>query len=245
MTGRSATRTLHRGRRAARHFERAPAISSPVTVVVGEDQPLYRAGIVNVLSGAGLDVVAVADDATELVSLVRTHRPSIALIDIKMPPTMTDDGLRAAHQIRASVPSVPVLVLSQFLEDDYALDLLGDRPEGVGYLLKDGIANSESFVDAVRRVAGGESVIDPAVVARLIAQRRRHDAVEDLTTREGDVLELMAQGRSNQGIATELFVTVSAVERHVTRIFVKLELPVEAQDHRRVLAVLRFLQRRR
>jgi DNA-binding NarL/FixJ family response regulator len=238
MTGRSATRTLHRGRRAARHPERPPAIGSPVTVVVGEDQPLFRAGIVNVLSGAGLDVVAVADDATELVSLVRRHRPSIALIDIKMPPTMTDDGLRAAHQIRAGVPSVPVLVLSQFLEDDYALDLLGDRPEGVGYLLKDGIADSESF-------AGGESVIDPAVVARLIAQRRRHDSVEDLTTREGDVLELMAQGRSNQGIATELFVTVSAVERHVTRIFVKLELPVEAHDHRRVLAVLRFLQRRR
>jgi DNA-binding NarL/FixJ family response regulator len=212
-------------------------------VVVGEDQPLFREGVVYVLREAGLDVVAVADNATDLVRKTRAHVPDIVVVDIQMPPDLNDDGLRAAREIRTIEPSVAVLVLSQFLEDRYAIELLGDRPEGVGYLLKDRLVDVGTFTDAVGRVARGGSAIDPAVVGRLVDRRRTHDPVGDLTGRERDVLILMAEGRSNQGIADTLVVTVSAVERHVTRIFAKLGLPREAQDHRRVLAVLRYLHR--
>jgi DNA-binding NarL/FixJ family response regulator len=211
--------------------------------VVGEDQPLLRAGIVHILDGAGLDVVGATDNAKDLVEKVRTHRPDIAVVDIRMPPHFGDDGLRAALEIRALVPAVAVLIVSQFLEDRYAMDLLGDRPEGVGYLLKDRIADTASFTDAVRRVAAGGSVIDAAVVRRLVGRRRRQGPIDELSTREREVLALMAEGRSNQGIAEVLVVTVSAVERHVTRIFAKLALPLESQDHRRVLAVLSYLHR--
>ncbi|HEV7528462.1 MAG TPA: response regulator transcription factor [Solirubrobacteraceae bacterium] len=213
-----------------------------IRVVVGEDNPLFQAGVVHVLEEAGLDVVAVANDATDLVRQVQAHRPDVALIDIKLPPDLTDDGLRAARELRSSAPTVRILLLSQLLADDLAIDLIGDRPGGVGYLLKDRIADAASFVDAVRRVAGGESVIDREIVVRLIGHRRRH-SIDDLTAREREVLALMAEGQSNRGIARELFVTVSAVERHVTRIFTKLGLPPEPQSHRRVLAVLRFLHR--
>jgi DNA-binding NarL/FixJ family response regulator len=213
---------------------------SPLRVVVGEDQPVFREGVVHVLRQARFDVVATAGDATDLMRKTRAHLPDIVVLDIQMPPDLNDDGLRAANEIRTIEPSIAVLVLSQFLEDRYAIDLLGDRPEGVGYLLKDRLADVESFTDAVRRVARGGSVIDAAVVSRLV-DRRRLDPIDSLTSREREVLELMAEGRSNQGIAELLVVTVSAVERHVTRIFAKLALPPEAQDHRRVLAVLRYL----
>jgi DNA-binding NarL/FixJ family response regulator len=214
---------------------------SPMRVVVGEDQPLFREGVVHVLREAGLDVVAVADNARDLVRKTRAHLPDIVIIDIQMPPDFQDDGLSAAREIRTIEPSIAVLVLSQFLEDRYAIALLGDRPEGVGYLLKDRLADVGTFTDAVYRVARGGSAIDAAVVGRLVDRRSRHDPIDELTSRERDVLGLMAEGRSNQGIAGTLVVTVSAVERHVTNIFVKLGLPREAQDHRRVLAVLRYL----
>ena len=216
---------------------------SPIRVVVGEDQPLFRAGVVSVLREAGLDVVGSTGDARDLVLKTRAHSPNVAVIDIQMPPDFSDDGLRAAREIRAMEPSIGVLVLSHFLEDRYAIELLGDRPEGVGYLLKDRVADTESFVDAVRRVAHGGSVIDAEVVGRLVGRRRRRDPLDELTSREREVLVQMAEGKSNQEVAGQLVVTVSAVERHVTRIFAKLGLPREAQDHRRVLAVLRYLHR--
>jgi len=211
--------------------------------MVGEDQPLFREGLVHVLGNAGFDVVATAGNADDLVRKARAHSPDVAVIDIQMPPNLGDDGLRAAREIRATEPTIAVLVLSQFLEDRYAIDLLGDRPEGVGYLLKHRVADVESFVDAVQRVAGGGSVIDAEVVGRLVLRRGRHDPIDDLTPREREVLSLMAQGRSNQGIAETLVVTVSAIERHVTGIFSKLGLPDDGHEHRRVLAVLQHLRR--
>ncbi len=212
-------------------------------VVVGEDQPLVREGVVHVLSDAGLDVVAVAADAEDLIRKVRAHKPDVVVTDIQMPPEGTDDGLRAAQQIRSSMPEVGVLVLSQFLEDRYALKLLGDRPDGVGYLLKQRVGDVPSFVEAVRRVAGGGTVLDPDVVARLVGRRRRRSAIGDLSPREREVLALMAEGRSNRSIADSLVVTVPAVERHVTSIFAKLGLPQSSDDHRRVLAVIEYLHR--
>lgn len=216
---------------------------SPVRVVVGEDQPLFREGVIHVLRDAGLDVVAATGDGPDLVRKVRAHSPNIAVVDIQMPPDYSDDGLRAAREIRRMEPSVAVLVLSQFLEDRYAIDLLGNRPEGVGYLLKDRVADIDSFTDAVRRVAAGGSVIDAEVVGRLVDRRRGHNPIDQLTCREREVLALIAEGQSNQGIAEHLFVTVSAVERHVTSIFAKLGLSQEDHCHRRVLAVLRYLHR--
>lgn len=212
-------------------------------VVVGEDQPLVLEGVVHVLREAGFDVVGVAADADDLIRKTRAHKPAVVVTDIQMPPNRSDDGLRAARQIRQRQPGVGVLVLSQFLEDRYALELVGDRPEGVGYLLKDRVGDITSFTEAVRRVAGGGTVLDPAVVARLVGRRRNRSAVEDLSPRERDVLALMAEGRSNQGIAEALVVTVPAVERHVTSIFAKLELPPTTESHRRVLAVLEYLRR--
>jgi DNA-binding NarL/FixJ family response regulator len=215
---------------------------APIRVVVGEDQPLFRDGVVHVLSAAGLDVVAAAGDARDLVRKARAHHPDVVVVDIHMPPDFQDDGLQAAREIVAAQPATAILVLSQFLEDRYVIDLLGDHPEGKGYLLKDRIVDSDSFVDAVRRVARGGSVIDAEVLGRLMGQLPGHGQLGSLTSRERDVLYLMAQGKSNQGIADVLVVTVSAVERHVTSIFGRMELPRDAQEHRRVLAVLEYLR---
>jgi DNA-binding NarL/FixJ family response regulator len=214
-----------------------------IRVVVGEDQPLVREGVVRVLEDAGFDVVATAADADDLIRKAGAHKPEVVVTDIQMPPSSTDDGLRAAKQIRATQPEVGVLVLSQFLEDDYAVELLGEGAEGVGYLLKDRVGDLGVFTDAVRRVANGGSALDPAVVQRMIDRPRIDSPLGELTPREREVIALMAEGRSNQGIAEELVVTVAAVERHVTGIFSKLDLRQAPEDHRRVLAVLRYLEK--
>jgi DNA-binding NarL/FixJ family response regulator len=212
-------------------------------VVVADDSVLLREGIVRLLeANEGFEVVAQAGDATDLLRKVNAHRPDVALVDIRMPPTNTDDGLRAALEIRASRPETSVLVLSQYVEEGYALDLVGDSGGGVGYLLKDRVADVEAFVDAVRRVAAGGSALDPEVVAQLVGRARRDDPLAALTPREREVLELMAEGRSNHAIAQQLVVTERAVEKHVTSIFGKLALAPAAEDHRRVLAVLAFLR---
>jgi DNA-binding NarL/FixJ family response regulator len=215
----------------------------PIRVLVGEDQPLVREGIVRVLEEGGFEVVGVAADADELIRKAGGHHPDVVVTDIQMPPQNADDGLRAAITIRQRRPETGVIVLSQFLEDRYALDLVGDRAEGVGYLLKDRVGDLARFVDAVQRVAEGGSALDPDVVQRMVGRRREHSKLDDLTPRERQVLALMAEGRSNQGIADELIVTVAAIERHVTSIFSKLDLRHATEDHRRVLAVLEYLKR--
>jgi DNA-binding NarL/FixJ family response regulator len=213
-----------------------------VRVVVAEDSVLLREGIVRLLGDAGFEVVGQAGDAEDLVRKVRAHRPDVAVVDIRMPPMNTDDGLRAARQIRAELPGTGVLVLSQYVEEGYALDLVSESAEGVGYLLKDRVADVERFTDSVRRVGEGGSALDPEVVSLLLGRRRRDDPLEALTGREREVLELMAEGRSNMAIAAQLVITERAVEKHVTSIFSKLDLPPTAEDHRRVLAVLTFLR---
>jgi DNA-binding NarL/FixJ family response regulator len=214
----------------------------PLRVVIGEDQALLREGVVRLLADAGFEVVAEAADAPDLVRKVGAHKPDVAIVDVQMPPGNADDGLRAAIEIRALQPGVGVLVLSQFAEERYALDLIGDSAEGVGYLLKDRVADFANFADAVRRVAKGGSALDPTVVSRMIGRRRRDDPLEQLTPREREVLELMAGGRSNRGIAEVMVVTPNAVEKHVTSIFSKLGVSEAPEDHRRVLAVLTFLR---
>ncbi len=211
-------------------------------VVVADDSVLLREGIVRLLNESGFDVVAQAGDAEDLMRKVLAHKPDVAVVDIRMPPTNTDDGLRAAVEIRRRMPRTGVLVLSQYLEAGYALELLSDSAERVGYLLKDRVADIDTFTDAVRRVAGGGSALDPEVVALLLGRRRREDPLEALTPRERQVLGLMAEGRSNAAIAAALVVTERAVEKHVTSIFTKLDLTPASEDHRRVLAVLRYLQ---
>jgi DNA-binding NarL/FixJ family response regulator len=213
-----------------------------VRIVIGEDQALLRQGIVRLLGDAGFDVVAEAGDAPDLLRKVRAHKPDVAIVDVQMPPGNEDDGLRAAIEIRAELPQVGVLVLSQFVEERYAVDLIGDSAAGVGYLLKDRVADFATFADAVRRVAAGGTALDPAVVSRMLGRRRRDDPFEELTARERQVLELMAEGRSNRGIAEALVVTPHAVEKHVTSLFAKLGVSGAAEDHRRVLAVLSFLR---
>jgi DNA-binding NarL/FixJ family response regulator len=212
-------------------------------IVIGEDQALLRQGIVRLLGDAGFEVVAEAADAPDLVRKVAAHKPDVAIVDVQMPPDNTDDGLRAALQIRAEQPKVGVLVLSQYAEERYAVDLIGDSAEGVGYLLKDRVTDFSGFAEAVRRVGTGGSVLDPTVVAHMLGRRRRDDPLEELTPREREVLELMAEGRSNKGIAEKLVVTPHAVEKHVTAIFSKLGVSSGTEDHRRVLAVLEFLRR--
>jgi len=219
------------------------AATPSLRVVVGEDQPLVRAGVVRALEEEGFEVVAVAGDAPDLLRKTRAHKPDVVVTDIQMPPDSTDDGLRAALEIRATQPEVGVVVLSQYLEDRYALDLVGERAGGVGYLLKDRVGDLSLFTDAVRRVARGGSALDPEVVQRMVGRRRTSGPLDDLTPREREVLALMAEGRSNQGIADQLIVTVAAIERHVTSIFSKLDLRAVPEDHRRVLAVLEFLKR--
>ncbi len=213
-----------------------------VRIVIGEDQALLRQGIVRLLGDAGFEVVAEAGDAPDLLRKVAAHRPDVAIVDVQMPPENTDDGLRAALEIRATQPGIGVLVLSQYAEERYAVDLIGDDAAGVGYLLKDRVTDFTLFADAVKRVAAGGSVLDPTVVAHMLGRRRRDDPLAELTPREREVLELMAEGRSNKGIAEALVVTPHAVEKHVTSIFLKLGVATGAEDHRRVLAVLQFLR---
>jgi DNA-binding NarL/FixJ family response regulator len=217
-------------------------VDGPIRVVVGEDQPLLREGIVRVLQDCGFQVVASAADAAEMVRKVHAYQPDIVVTDIQMPPDRTDDGLRAALQIRASQPTVGVLVLSQFLEDRYAFELVSAGAQGVGYLLKEKVGDLDTFTDAVRRVAGGGSALDPDVVARLIGRPRRNSPLDQLSKREREVLALIAEGRSNAGVAQALVISVAAVERHVTSIFDKLGLHQSPEQHRRVLAVLTYLR---
>ena len=210
-------------------------------VILADDSMLLREGLARLLAEAGFDVVGRAADGDELLTLVEAERPDVAIVDIRMPPTHTDEGIRAAREIRQRFPATSVLVLSKYVEATYAMDLFADSTEGLGYLLKDRVADVEEFANAVRRVSDGGSALDPAVVGELLGRNREHDQLVRLTAREREVLELMAEGRSNQAIADRLFVTLRAIEKHVTSIFVKLNLPATTDDHRRVLAVLAFL----
>ncbi|MFE2187078.1 response regulator [Streptomyces sp. NPDC059455] len=208
--------------------------------VIAEDSVLLRIGLVKVVQTAGFEVVAETDDAEGLLAAVEENRPDIAVVDVRMPPGFTDEGVRAALLIRRQWPDTAVLLLSQYVEERYAADLLTAHTEGIGYLLKQRVADVEEFIDALRRVAGGGTALDPQVVAQLLV-RRHSDPLDRLTSRERDVLELMAGGRSNAGIAGALVISESAVAKHINSIFGKLDLPVAEADHRRVLAVLRFL----
>ena len=212
-------------------------------LVVADDSLLLREGITRLLTEAGFEVVAQAGNPTDLLAAVREHRPDVAIIDIRMPPTHTDEGLRAAEAIRAAHgTTVGILVLSQYVETTFALRLVADGAGGVGYLLKDRVEDLEDFADAIRRIAHGGSVIDPEVVAQLVGRRRAAVPLDELTQREREVLTLMAEGRSNQAICERLFLAPKTVEAHIARIFSKLELPPAADDHRRVLAVLAHLR---
>jgi DNA-binding NarL/FixJ family response regulator len=211
-------------------------------VVLADDSVLLRAGLARLLEDAGFEVVAQASDAEDLLRKVRAHRPAVAVTDIRMPPTQTDEGLRAAQQIRRELPGVGVMVLSQYIDEGYAVELLQGSAEGVGYLLKDRVADIDAFTDALRRVGEGGSVLDPEVVSQMLGRRRAEDPLDVLTSRERAVLGLMAEGRTNQAIAEELVISERAVEKHVGGIFTKLNLPQGAADHRRVLAVLAFLR---
>ena len=211
-------------------------------VVVADDVMLTREGISRLLRDAGIEVVAEAGDAEVLLREVRLVHPDVALVDIRMPPTHTDEGLVAAQTIRAEYPQVGVLVLSQYVEPSYAMRLIQENPERVGYLLKERVFDIATVVDALRRIVDGETVIDPTIVSRLVGRRRRQDPLADLSEREREVLGLIAEGMSNRAIAARLFVTERTVEAHVTQIFQKLHLPESRDRHRRVLAVLAFLR---
>jgi DNA-binding NarL/FixJ family response regulator len=211
-----------------------------VRTVIAEDSVLLRAGLTKVLEMSGFDVVGAVGDADGLLAAVAADRPDVVVADVRMPPTHTDEGIRAALAIRRRWPDVAVLVLSQYVEERYAADLLSTNTSGVGYLLKDRVADVAEFVDALRRVAAGGTALDPEVVSQLLL-RRRDDPLERLTSRERDVLVLMAEGRSNAGIAESLVVSDSAVAKHINNIFTKLDLAPADGDHRRVLAVLRYL----
>jgi DNA-binding NarL/FixJ family response regulator len=213
-----------------------------VRVVLAEDSVLLREGVARLLEDQGFDVVGQTGTADDLMLKVRSYSPNVVIVDIRMPPTHTDEGLRAAQEIRTTYPDVGVLVLSQYVEPTYAMELLSESAEGVGYLLKDRVSDVGEFAAAVRRVGEGGSALDPAIVSQLVGRRRRDDPIDQLTPREREVLEHMAQGRSNQGIADQLVVTERAVEKHVTSIFGKLRLPHAPEDHRRVLAVLTYLR---
>jgi DNA-binding NarL/FixJ family response regulator len=213
-----------------------------VRVVIADDSIFLREGLVRLLERDGIEVVGQAGDAEDLMRKVRAHKPDVAIVDIRMPPGQGDEGLRAAREIREELPGIGVLVLSQYLEETYAMRLLESGSEGVGYLLKDRVSDAGAFVEAVRRIAGGGSVLDPQVVQELLGTARKDDPLDGLTPREREVLALMAEGKTNAGIAEELVVTEKAVERHVTSIFSKLVIDPGPGDHRRVLAVLTFLQ---
>jgi DNA-binding NarL/FixJ family response regulator len=213
-----------------------------VRIVIAEDSVLLRAGLTRILADAGEEVVATVGDADELLDVVERHLPDLAVVDVRMPPTHTDDGLRAAIRIRGEHPEIGILVLSQYVEERYASELLATATGSVGYLLKDRIADVGEFLGAVRRVGDGGTALDPEVVAQLLARARRQDPLERLTPREREVLALMAEGRSNPAIARTLIVSDKAVEKHVSNIFSKLDLPPAEDDHRRVLAVLRWVK---
>jgi DNA-binding NarL/FixJ family response regulator len=216
--------------------------AAPLRVVIAEDAVLLREGLSRVLDDAGLDVAGAAGDAEQLLQLVGALRPDVVLADVRMPPTQTTEGLQAARLIRQRWPGTAVVVLSQYVETEQLFDLLADDPRGVGYVLKERVADVTQFTGAIRRVAGGESVIDPEVVARLVARPRADSPLQSLTGRERDVLALMAEGRSNHAIAGQLWMSPKTVETHVGSIFSKLGLAPDAGDHRRVLAVLAFLR---
>lgn len=211
-------------------------------IVIAEDSVLLRAGLTRILADAGEEVVATVGDAEELLTAVERHQPDLCIVDVRMPPTHTDDGLRAAIAIRNRWPAIGILVLSQYVEERYASDLLAASGNAIGYLLKDRVADVADFVDAVRRVGNGGTALDPEVVAQLLARARRRDPLDRLTPREREVLALMAEGRTNPAIARTLVVTDKAVEKHVSNILTKLDLPPAEDDHRRVLAVLQWVR---
>jgi DNA-binding NarL/FixJ family response regulator len=217
-------------------------MADALRVVIGEDDVLLREGMARLLAEAGFDVVAQAGDADDLLRKTLAHRPDVAVVDVQMPPRHEDDGLRAALELRSTLPDTGVLVLSQFYEETYALDLIGDRAEGVGYLLKERVGDVSAFVGAVERVAAGGSALDPEVVGRMLGRRRASGPLDTLTPREREVLAAMAEGMSNRGIAEALVVTEAAVEKHVTSIFHKLGLGPTSTEHRRVLAVLTYMR---
>jgi DNA-binding NarL/FixJ family response regulator len=211
-------------------------------VVIAEDSVLLRAGLTRILADAGEEVVATVGDADDLLGAVERHQPDLCIVDVRMPPTHTDDGLRAAIAIRNRWPQIGILVLSQYVEERYASELLATSGDAIGYLLKDRVADVTDFIDAVRRVGNGGTALDPEVVAQLLARARRRDPLERLTPREREVLALMAEGRSNPAIARSLVVSDKAVEKHVGNILTKLDLPPDEDDHRRVLAVLQWVR---
>jgi DNA-binding NarL/FixJ family response regulator len=212
-----------------------------VRLVIADDSVLLREGMVRLLEEQGFEVAGQAGDGEDLLRKVRAHKPDVAVVDVRMPPTHTDEGLRAAQQIREELPDIGVLVLSQYVEEEYATELIGDRADGVGYLLKDRVADVDAFADAVRRVGQGGSALDPEVVSLMLG-RKRDEPLSELTPREREVLGLMAEGLSNHAIAERLVVTERAVEKHVTSIFGKLRLPPTGETHRRVLAVLAYMR---
>ena len=220
----------------------AEATRRPLRIVVADDAVLLREGLVRLLSEDGHEVVATVGDGPALVEAVLAHRPDVSLVDVRMPPTHTDEGLRAAITAREHRPGAPMLVLSQYVEASYASDLLADGSGAVGYLLKDRVAKVEEFLDALDRVARGATVLDPQVVAQLLASQRRNDPLQNLTERERELLALMAEGHSNPAIARRLVLSASAVEKHIGNIFAKLGLPPDDDRHRRVLAVLAYLR---
>jgi DNA-binding NarL/FixJ family response regulator len=211
-------------------------------VVIADDAVLLREGLVRLVEENGHSVVAAVGDGPALVAAIADHKPDVSIVDVRMPPSHTDEGLRAAVEARGQVPGTPILVLSQYVEVSYADDLLADRAGAVGYLLKDRVSEVADFLDALQRVAGGGTVLDPEVVGQLLVRRRRDDPLRNLTPREREVLALMAEGRSNTAIARRIVVTEGAVEKHVRNIFTKLDLPPDDEQHRRVLAVLAYLQ---
>jgi DNA-binding NarL/FixJ family response regulator len=213
-----------------------------VRVIVADDSVLLREGVTRVLEEAGFEVVGQAADREELMRKARAHKPDVAIVDIRMPPTHTDEGLQAARAIREELPETGVLVLSAYMEETYALELLGEDAAGVGYLLKDRVSDRDRFAESVQRVAEGGSALDPEVVSRMLGRRRAENPLDQLTLREREVLGLMAEGRSNQAIADALVISSRAVEKHVTSIFTKLDLAPAPEDHRRVLAVLTFIR---
>ncbi len=215
--------------------------SQPLRVVIAEDSALIREGLARLVADSGGVVVAKVGDGPSFVAAVVEHRPDVSVVDVRMPPSQRDEGLRAAIEARSRVPGTPVLVLSQYVEREYATELLADRGGGVGYLLKDRVADVREFMDALRRVARGGTALDPEVVAQLMVPRRATDRLEALTPREREVLAAMAEGRTNLGIAELLGITEGATEKHISNIFGKLELPESPNDHRRVLAVLAYL----
>jgi DNA-binding NarL/FixJ family response regulator len=214
----------------------------PIRVVIGEDDVLLREGIAGILERAGLEVLAQTGNADDFLRRAQAHRPDVAVVDIQMPPGNEDDGLRAALELRGKRPETGVVVLSHFFEEAYAVNLIGDRPEGVGYLLKERVGDVAVFIDAVRRVAAGGTALDPDIVARMMGRRRDPGPLDELSPRDREVLREMAEGKSNRGIAEALFVSEAAVEKHVTAIFRKLEIESSATEHRRVLAVVRYLR---